>query len=218
FFIVSMLKPRAACLVVDAVLVAKPPYIWFVKNNNGVTGVKSLVDAEYDVGGNVENMPNGLYRSLYNCIYKANSIKCYRKKSGSSQDNQGRLFYNHISANLLGDYFPPRFGATNPSQKNLSGYNERIVSDNRVSPIRPTPGVKRGYRPGTLDDSLRLVHFTAASGPVIYRGGLFGEDYAGNAFTPGPSANLVKRSRIDYRINRVSGKQAYEGKEFLAST
>lgn len=231
-FMDSLVLPRAVCLVEDGILVAEPPYLWFVKNNNGVAGEKTLVDAEYAVGGNVEHQPNGLYRALDNWIYNAKSSKRYRKKGdswliertlfrgqwGISQDNQGRLFYNHNSANLLGDYFPPRFGATNPSQKNLSGYNERIVSDNRVYPIRPTPGVNRGYRPGTLDDSLRLVHFTAASGPVIYRGGLFGEDYAGNAFTPEPSANLVKRNRIDYRINRVSGKQAYEGKEFLAST
>src|SRR3546814_10906691 len=68
-----------------------------------------------------------------------------------------------------------------------------------------------------LTDSLRLTNFTAASGPVIYRGNLFGPDYKGNAFVPEPTANLVNRDIIDYKVNHVSGNLAYENKEFLAS-
>ena len=47
---------------------------------------------------------------------------------------------------------------------------------------------------GILDDSLRLVNFTAACGPVIYNGGLFGKEYQGNAFVAEPAANLIKRN------------------------
>lgn len=231
-FMDSLVLPRAICLIEDGLLVAEPPRLWFVENNNGVAGKKTLVDAEYAVGGNVEHQPNGLYRAMDNWIYNAKSAKRYRKKGdrwlmeptvfrgqwGISQDDQGRLFYNHNSANLLGDYFPPRFGAENPSQEEVAGYSETIVSDNRVYAIRPNTGINRGYMEDVLSDSLRLVNFTAASGPVIYRGGLFGREYAGNAFVPEPSANLVKRDIIDYEVNKVSGKQAYEQKEFLAST
>src|SRR5690606_27117516 len=106
----------------------------------------------------------------------------HRGQWGISQDNQGRLYYNHNSTNLQGDYFPPRFGAGNPALKNIAGYRQQIVGNNRVYPIRPTPGVNRGYMNNILDDSLRLRNFTAASGPVIYRGGLFGPGYDGNAF------------------------------------
>src|SRR3546814_20039305 len=42
--------------------------------------------------------------------------------------------------------------------------------------------------------------------------------FRSNAFVPEPSANLVKRDIIDYKVNHVSGKLAYENKEFLAST
>ncbi|QEC52078.1 hypothetical protein FRZ59_06870 [Anseongella ginsenosidimutans] len=183
-FMDSLVLPRAICLIEDGVLVAEPPKLWFVENNNGQAGKKTLVDPEYAAGGNVEHQPNGLYRALDNWIYNAKSAKRYRKKGdrwliertvfrgqwGISQDNQGRLFYNHNSANLLGDYFPPRFGAANPSQEDVAGYSENIVPNNRVYPIRPNTGINRGYLEGMLSDSLRLVNFTAASGPVIYRG------------------------------------------------
>lgn len=100
----------------------------------------------------------------------------------------------------------------------MAGFHEKIVRDNRVYPVRPTPGVNRGYVEGILDDSLRLVKFTAASGPVLYRGDLFGEDYHQNAFVPEPSANLIKRNILKEKGYRVQGAQAYEGKEFLSSS
>ncbi|HYH56302.1 MAG TPA: dehydrogenase, partial [Anseongella sp.] len=231
-FLDSLVLPRAICLVEGGLLVAEPPRLWFVENKGGRAGKKTLVDPAYAVGGNVEHQPNGLYRALDNWIYNAKSSKRYRKKGnkwliettifrgqwGLSQDDQGRLFYNHNSANVLGDYFPPRFGAGNPSQEDVAGYNENIVPDNRVYPLRPTPGINRGYLEGMLDDSLRLVNFTAAGGPLIYRGGLFGREYSGNAFVPEPSANLIKRNILSYQLNYVEGKQAYQNREFLAST
>ena len=166
-----------------------------------------------------------------NWIYSANSDKRYRKKGnrwltertyergqwGISQDNYGRLFYNNNSQNLLGDYFTPGFGAANTGQQSMACYNEEIVSDNRVYPSRPTPGVNRGYMKDILDDSLRLVNFTAAAGPAVYRGDLFGDGYQLNAFVPEPSANLIKRNILAEKGNHVQGRQAYAGKEFLSS-
>jgi mono/diheme cytochrome c family protein/glucose/arabinose dehydrogenase len=231
-FLDSLVMPRALCLVDNGLLVAEPPNLWYVSNKNDVHGKKVLIDAAYTEGGNVEHWPNGLYRDLDNWIYSANSRKRYRKVGekwltektfdrgqwGISQDDAGRLFYNNNSFNLLGDYFPPQLGAANANQKRVAGFNERVVSDNHVFPARPTPGVNRGYLKGTLDDSLRLVEFTAASGPVIYRGNLFGDDYQGNAFVGEPSANLIKRDILEDNGNKVSGKQAYKGREFVAST
>ncbi len=231
-FLDSLVMPRAICIVDNGVLVAEPPNLWYVSNNNDVHGKKVLVDPAYTEGGNVEHWPNGLYRDLDNWIYSANATKRYRKSGdqwltqrtfdrgqwGISQDDAGRLYYNNNSFNLLGDYFAPAMGAGNPNQQRVAGFNERVVSDNRVYPAHPTPGVNRGYLKGTLDDSLRLVAFTAASGPVIYRGNLFGPEYQGNAFVGEPSANLIKRNVLQNNGNVVSGTQAYKGKEFLAST
>jgi mono/diheme cytochrome c family protein len=117
----------------------------------------------------------------------------------------------------LGDYFLPGLGTLNSDQKHVSGFDETIVSDNRVYPIHPTPGINRGYRSGVLDDSLRLTHFTAACSPMIYQGTALGSEYEGNAFVAAPSGNLVKRDTLQEDGYQVTGKQAYQGKEFLAS-
>lgn len=231
-FMDSLVLPRAICLVENGVLVAEPPKLWFVENNGDHAGKKTLVDDKYAEGGNVEHQPNGLLRAMDNWIYNAKSDKRYRKAGnkwliehthfrgqwGISQDNYGRLFYNNNSENLLGDYFSPGLGATNEAQRTVAGFDQHIVPDNRVYPIRPTPGVNRGYMKGILDDSLRLVNFTAACSPLIYRGGLFGDAYAGNAFVAEPSANLIKRNILQDSGYIVTGKQAYAGREFLAST
>jgi mono/diheme cytochrome c family protein len=227
----SLILPRAFCLIGDGMLVAEPPRLFFYQLANDKVVKRTLVDAKYTDGGNVEHQPNGLYRALDNWIYNANSEKRYRKQGdkwliershgkgqwGISQDDQGRMYANDNSVNLQGDYFPPGLGLTNKNQKGMSGFNERTVADNRVFPIRPTPGVNRGYMKGVLDDSLRLVNMTAACSPMIYRGGLFGADYQFNAFVAEPSANLIKRDILTERGNVVKGKEAYHGREFLAS-
>ena len=63
-----------------------------------------------------------------------------------------------------------------------------------------------------------LNEFTAAAGPVVYRGDLFGKNYDFNAFVPEPSANLIKRNFLNEKGYVVKGDIAYKGREFLAST
>ncbi|HRP56566.1 c-type cytochrome [Agriterribacter sp.] len=230
-FMDSLVLPRALCLVEDGILVAAPPNLWYVEIKNDRPGKKVLVDGAYTIGDNVEHDANGLMRAMDNWVYNANSEKRYRKKGdhwitewtrfrgqwGITQDDYGRLFYNNNSQNLLGDYFLPGPGAGNINQRSIPGYNVKIVENNRVYPARPTPGVNRGYMENILDDSLRLVNFTAACGPVIYRGGLFNEAYHNNAFVAEPSANLIKRNILEEEGYAVKGRQAYKGKEFLTS-
>lgn len=230
-FLDSLVLPRALCLVDEGILVAEPPYLWYYQIQDDKPVNKQLIDSAYTEGGNVEAQSNGLYRAMDNWIYSSGSQKRYRKTGdkwltetthlrgqwGISQDDQGRLFYNNNSQNILGDYFLPSLGATNPDQRNVAGFNERVVPDKRVFPIRPTPGVNRGYQDNVLDDSLRLRTFTAASGPIIYRGDLFGNDYYQNAFVGEPAANLIKRNILSQEGFMVQGEPAYEGKEFLAS-
>ncbi|MCW3464697.1 DUF7133 domain-containing protein [Chitinophaga nivalis] len=231
-FLDSLVLPRAICLIGNGVLVAAPPQLWFVPNENDRPGKKVLVDDKYAAGGNVEHQPNGLLRAMDNWIYNAKSDKRYRLNGhrwitestvfrgqwGITQDNQGRLFYNNNSENLLGDYFPPGLGGKNPHQQPIAGYDEPIVSDNRVYPIRPNTGVNRGYVKGVLDDSLRLISFTAACGPLIYRGNLLPATYHHNAFVAEPAANLIKRNILSDSGQVVKGIQAYTHREFLAST
>lgn len=230
-FLDSLVLPRAICLFEKGILVAEPPKLWYYEIQNDKPAKKTLVDAAYAEGGNVEHQPNGLLRALDNWIYNSKSRKRYRKKGdkwlienthfrgqwGISQDDRGRLFYNTNSENLLGDEFSPGLGANNSNQKSVTGFIKKIVVDQRVFPVRPTPGVNRGYMKGVLDDSLRLVNFTAACGPVIYTADLFDKEYYGNAFVAEPSANLIKRNILTEKGYEVKGSQAYSGKEFLAS-
>ncbi len=230
-FLDSLVLPRAICLVEDGILVAEPPNLWYYQIKNDKPYNKKLIDSTYADAGNVEHQPNGLLRGIDNWIYSAKSDVRYKKKGdtwlkehthfrgqwGITQDDYGRLFYNNNSENLLGDYFMPGAGAQNKNQLSVAGFDERIVPDNRVYPVRPTTGVNRGYMDGVLDDSLRLVNFTAACGPVIYNAGLFDHSYYNNAFVAEPSANLIKRNILTQDGYTVSGKQAYQKKEFLAS-
>ena len=230
-FLDSLVLPRAICLIENGILVAEPPKLWHYDIVNDKPTNKTLVDSSYAEGGNVEHQPNGLFRAMDNWIYNAKSDKRYRKEGtrwveerthfrgqwGITQDDYGRLFYNTNSENLLGDYFSPGFGAENTDQKNVAGFVKKIVNDNHVYPARPTPGVNRGYMEGILDDSLRLVNFTAACGPVIYQGNTFGKDYEGNAFVAEPAGNLIKRNILSDDGYVVIGKEAYKNKEFLAS-
>lgn len=230
-FLDSLVLPRALCFVENGILIAEPPNLWFYEIENDQPGRKALVDSTYSEGGNVEHEPNGLVRALDNWIYNAKSSKRYRKVGdkwfaekthfrgqwGIAQDDYGRLYYNNNSQNLLGDFFSPGLGAGNPNQRKVAGFNENIVPDNRVYPARPTPGVNRGYLEGILDEQLRLVNFTAACAPVLYRGELFSKDYYLNAFVAEPAANLIKRNILEEDGYQVQGRQAYEGKEFLTS-
>jgi mono/diheme cytochrome c family protein/glucose/arabinose dehydrogenase len=231
-FVDSLVLPRAICLVENGILIAEPPKLWFVEIDHDKPGRRTLVDDKYTEGGNVEHQPNGLLRAMDNWIYNAKSDKRYRKAGnkwlkeqthfrgqwGISQDNFGRLFYNNNSANVLGDYFPAGLGAHNLQQKNVAGYDEKIVGDSRVYPLRATTGVNRGYIKGTLNDSLRLVNMTAACSPLVYRGNLLGKSYDNNIFVAEPSGNLIKRNIIRDSGYIVKGQQAYAHKEFLAST
>lgn len=231
-FLDSLVLPRSICFIEGGVLVAEPPALWFYEIKNDKAGKRTLVDSVYAVGGNVEHQPNGLLRAADNWIYNAKSNKRYKKTGdswqierthfrgqwGLSQDDQGRLYYNHNSANVLGDNFLPGFGHWNRYQRGVSGFNAKIVASNRVYPLRPTPGVNRGYMKGILDDSLRLTNFTAACGPLVYRGDLFGPAYESNVFVPEPSANLIKRNVIEEDGYLTPGQQAYANREFIAST
>jgi mono/diheme cytochrome c family protein/glucose/arabinose dehydrogenase len=231
-FLDSLVLPRAFSFYENGILVAESPNLWFYEISNDKPINKVLVDASYAEGGNVEHQPNGLLRALDNWIYSAKSGKRYRKLNGNwlierthfrgqwgiSQDDYGRLFYNNNSENLQGDYFSPGLGATNENQPRLAGFSESIIKNNRVFPIRQTPGVNRAYLEGILDEGLKLVNFTAACGPVIFNSKLFGDAYYGNAFVAEPAGNLIKRNILSNSAYTVTGKLAYSDREFLAST
>ena len=78
--------------------------------------------------------------------------------------------------------------------------------------------VNRGYQKDVLDADSILVNVTSACGPLVYRGGQFPSEYNQNAFVCAPEVNTIKRHILSFNNIRTTGEQAWDDKEFLAST
>ena len=231
----GLFLPRAILCVNGGALVAEPPSLWFMKDTDGdgKADVKELVDGAYGTRtGQPEHMANSLTRFVDNWIYSANHGMRYRLKDGKwisdstpsrgqwgmTQDDFGRPYYNFNSDWLRSNFVPESLYKRNPNSQGGAGTGVRIMADQSCWPSHPTPGVNRGYEPKQLRDDGTLATCTATCGAAIYRGGLFGKEYQGNAFIPEPSGNLVKRLILDEKDSVVTARNAYEKTEFLTST
>jgi mono/diheme cytochrome c family protein/glucose/arabinose dehydrogenase len=237
----GLVMPRALSLVHGGLLVAEPPKLWFYPINKDQTaGPREEIANDYakendpsrGPQSNPEHASNGLMWAMDNWIYSANHTTRFRNTDGTwkrettafrgqwgmSQDNYGRLVYNSNSDQFRMDLVPSAYLARNPNLRSPAGLNVDPIRNQNTYPIRVNPGVNRGYQPGTLREDGKLRTFTAAAGPVIYRGDNFPREYRGNAFVPEPSANLIKRDIFTDIDGTVTGKQAWDDKEFLAST
>jgi mono/diheme cytochrome c family protein len=230
-FLDSLVLPRALAHVYGGLLYAEPPNLWFVEINGDKPGKKTLVDSMYAVGGYVELQPNGLMTNIDNWIYSANSTSRYRMKDGKwlrepttfrgqwgiSKDNYGRLYYNYNEAQLAGDYVIPNAVISNPYFVPKESENKLLTDNQFVYPLHPTT-VNRGYEKGILTGDSLLRRFTAACGPVVYRGNNFPRKYDQNVFVCEPQANLIKRNILSFDGARTTAEQASDSSEFVAST
>lgn len=230
-FLDSLVMPRALAMVYGGLLYAEPPKLWFVEIEDDQPGKRTLVDSTYAPEGNPEYQQNGLMLNIDNWIYSAKSNYRYQRKNGVwhkeptsvrgqwgiSHDNFGRLYYNDNSRQLLGDYLLPNRLIRNKYLRPQYGINQVLTSDQRVYPLHAA-AVNRGYAEGVLDSDSLLIHVSAACSPLVYRGAAFSEAYDQNVFVCAPEANLIKRNVLDFHGDSTSAKQAWKGKEFLAST
>lgn len=229
-FMNGLVLPRGLAHVYGGLLYIDGPKLWFVEIVNDKPGRKTLVDPVYAEGGNVEHTSNGLMMNIDNWIYNANYNFRYQLRNGKwhkeptsdrgqwgiTKDNFGRLYYNNNSVNLQGDFVLPNTVIRNKYFRPTLSEHQRLAS-NRVYPLHAT-SVNRGYQPGVLDEKGYLKDVTAACGPLVYRGAAFPAAYDQNAFVCVPEANLIKRNILDFKTLQTSGRQAVEGKEFIAST
>ncbi len=229
-FLDQLVLPRALAHVYGGLLYVDGPKLIFVEIKNDKPGKKTIVDPIYAEGGNVEHSSNGLMMNIDNWIYNANLNFRYRLKNGKwlkeptsdrgqwgiTKDNFGRLYFNNNSTNLKGDLVLPNKVIRNKYFKPFASENIRLAS-NKVYPIHAT-SLNRGYQKGVVDANGYLIDVTAACGPLLYRGGTFPDEYNLNAFVCVPEANLIKRNVLSFKNTQTTGKQAIEGKEFLAST
>jgi mono/diheme cytochrome c family protein/glucose/arabinose dehydrogenase len=230
-FLDSLVMPRALAHVYGGLLYAEPPKLWFVEIEDDKPVHKVLVDSIYAAEGNPEHQPNGLLLNIDNWIYNAKSNFRYRRKNGVwekepttfrgqwgiSNDNFGRLYYNDNSRQLLGDHVLPNRMVRNQYFTPKVAVDQMLTRDQRVYPLHATT-VNRGYAPSVLNKDSILVNATAACGPLVYRGGTFPEEYEQNVFVCIPEGNLIKRNILRFIGDSTIAEQAWEGKEFLAST
>ncbi|MDT0605429.1 DUF7133 domain-containing protein [Croceitalea rosinachiae] len=231
-FLDNLKLARALAHVNGGLLYAEPPFLYFTEIKADLTPGKTIVvDSEYAIGGNVEHQPNGLFVNIDNWIYSAKASKRYRLKNGEwlieetsfrgqwgiSSDNMGRLLYNDNSNQIRGDWVVPNILNKNSAFQPKYAIGNNLVTDQKVYPQTAT-AVNRGYLPNMLHDDGKLKRFTSACGPVYIEGLLFPNDYQGNVFVCAPEANLIKRNILDFENLKISGKQAWENKEFISSS
>lgn len=230
----SLVMPRAIAILSDGVLIAEKKPLWFYEDvdRDGVADRKILVDSIYGESGLPEHSPNGLWRGMDNWYYNAKASSRYKRIKGRwvkektefrgqwgiSHDDQGRLFYNYNWSQLHADLVPPNTLSRNPNHEPSTGIDHGLTIDRKIFPIRTNPAINRGYIPGTLNEEGRLIEFTSACSPFVYRGAGLPESYQGNAFVCEPTGNLIKRNVVQGNGFNLSAYDPNPGREFLASS
>jgi mono/diheme cytochrome c family protein/glucose/arabinose dehydrogenase len=240
-FLDGLVLPRAIALVRDGALIGAPPFLKYWRDTNGdgradaeetiATDFGTATDPKRPELANPERAPNALHWALDNWIYAAAYTKkfrfagghwesaptTFRGQWGLSEDDFGHLFHNSNSDQLRADIIPSHYLGRNPNYPRAAGTNVLVPANQLVWPARVTPGTNRAYRPETMREG-KLKEFTAACAPWIYRGDALPAEFQGNAFVCEPAANLVKRNLITAAHGTLTSREAYDQKEFLAST
>lgn len=233
----NMDVPRAITFVGDRVVIGDPPRLWVTRDRDGdgVMDEKISRDDNFGTFSNVEGSPNGLLWGRDNWLYNASYVWRWRLgpdgewqrepvpsvgQWGLTQDDFGRQFFNSNSDQLRANLIPSHYVGGLDRRTTLHGVNFQVATDQSTFPVRPTPGVNRGYAGGQsfVRETGKLPAFTAASAPVIYRGTNFPVSFVGNAFVPEPAGNLVKRNLLFEADGRLIAQHAYANTEFLGST
>lgn len=238
-FLDKLNTPRALAFVEGGVLVSEPPNLWYCKDTDGdLVCDEKVAVAKYGRQGPVEHTENGLLPALDNWMYNAKSSRRFQFRDGKiveqrnvsrgqwgiAQDNYGRLYANGNSSWLHADWIPGDYRYRNPHHEIRWGYQQRVVATSEVFSIRVNPGINRGYQGSMLKPDGRLARVTAISGPTIYRGDQFPEEYVGDGFVPEPGANVVGLWRIEEDGIQLKSTHAtypdpkWEKREFLCST
>ena len=134
----GLVLPRAIAVLPEGVLVGAPPDLLLcpalpLERDAAISPCKDPTRlANYaDEAGNVEHRENRLLAGLDGWLYNAKSARRFRLQGdaieidetafrgqwGLAQDDEGRLYYNHNSALLYGDQFPPSTPCVSPPRQ-----------------------------------------------------------------------------------------------------
>jgi mono/diheme cytochrome c family protein/glucose/arabinose dehydrogenase len=237
-FVDKLVLPRALKVLDRGVLVAEPPNLWLFKDDGTHhAGAKELVTNQYGrLDASIEHNANGLTWTMDNWMQTSEADFYVRVKDGkfevrktlsrgqwgNSQDDAGRIYRNSNESVLHVDLVPTPYFSRNPSLLRQRGSYESLEGDNNevntVWPVRPTPGVNRGYQDGVLRADGSLSRFTSVCSPIVYRGDRLPKDLYGNVFVAEPAANVVSRIIVSDDGTRLAAKKAYEKGEFMVSS
>ncbi|MCR9294907.1 MAG: c-type cytochrome [bacterium] len=229
-YVGGLVLPRGVCWTMDGVLVCENGTIWLCRDHDGNDICdEKIVVATYNPG-NLEHALNGLMPALDNWIYNAKEGLRLRRVGGAwiadsnaprgqwgmTQDDLGYLYYN-VNASLLRGDLVPCYTAV--AQHDNPYVDAQLYDEQVMFPIRPTPGINRGYIEGFLRPDGSLIEANANCGPVVYRGDNLPAELIGNVFIPEPAGNLIRRQIVESRADGTkTSHNAYDQREFMAST
>ncbi len=226
-FLDKLVLPRSLCWTTDGLLIAGNGSIWLCQIKDLKCTEQKLI-FNYNPG-NTEHSLNGLMPALDNWIYNAKEGFRLRKLGdrwvrettvargqwGITQDDHGYLYYNVNASLIRGDLVPcysPSAHAINPM------LNVALYKEQQVWPIRPNPGINRGYLQSFLRPDGTMIEANANCGPVVFRGDNLPKELKGDVFINEPAGNLIRRQVITEANGVKSSKNAYDKSEFIAST
>ncbi len=231
-YIDSLVLPRMM-LPLDDRLLVNETYSYNIlsyrdKNGDGKADEKVLVYKNDNTDdANLEHQKTGLVWNLDNWIYVTSNPIRYRYKNGMLQsdsligstggqwglthDNYGRMFFSSAGGEKAAVNFQE-----NPVYGELDFKDQRDENFDEVWPIVATPDVQGGQARLRIDSTLN--HFTASCGQSIFRGDRLPASMQGDLFICEPVGRLIRRAKVINRDGMTIVKNAYEKREFLAST
>ncbi len=236
----GLVLARSVKVLDDGVLVAEPPDLWLMRDTDGDgrMNTKTRVTDQFgrrDV--DVENNANGFDWGLDNRMRTAGQSRVHlrwragsivvepspvRGQWGVTHDDVGRTYRNTNESALHVDLIASEYFVRHPQLLRTRGSYERLAMPdndlNTIWPVRPTPGVNRGYQAGIRRDDGTLARYTSVCTPLVYRGDRLPASTYGSVFVADPAANLV--SLIHLREDGVTlrASKPWPDAEFLAST
>ena len=231
-FIDSLVLPRMMLPLGDRLVVSETYsnnlYSYRDTNGDGKADEKRLVyhnDSPDDA--NLEHQKSGLVWNIDNWIYVTKNPVRYRYSQGNlvadtlettpdgqwglTFNNYGRLFFSSAGGEVAALNFQE-----NPQYGELDFDNQLAGNFNEVWPVTATPDVQGGQERLRPDSTLN--HFTASCGQSVFRGDRLPQALQDNLFICEPVGRLIRRAILVDSNGESILKNAYENREFLAST
>jgi mono/diheme cytochrome c family protein len=233
-FVDNLVMPRVAFPLGDGELLVletdnRDMYKYTDTNGDGVADKKELFYSGVGRVTNMEWQPGGLTWALDNWLYMtynpfrlriAPGGKILREETDpnggqwwSAQDNYGKVWWVDGGGEIGPVNFqtPIVYGAFNVPDNFEPDFQVPWPAPGGISDMQG--GLRRVRMPdGTLN------HFTAASGPEIYRGDRLPPDLVGDLFFNEPVGRIVRRAKVVVTDGLTQLRNAYPKSEFIRST